>query len=164
MRSYRDLVRIQSYQRGLEALIHSIADITQIDNIMELSNAVLEQIKSVLNAENTHFLVKETEAFSLVQTDEHCWNISIGESCASFVEADNNKSEEPIAKLAQQCFQQKDHLIKPPYYCHYYRSARGTESTFVVKGLGELTPTSLKLVKLFSINIIVTIEKLLITQ
>ena len=165
LRSYRDLVRIQNYQRGLEALIDSIANVTQIDNILELSNAVLEQMKSVLNAENTHFLVKETEAYSLIESDRHQWNLAVADSSAVFLEDQQASPKDiEVSKIAKRCFAQKDHVIVPPYYCHYYRSKKGTEAAFVLKCLGDITPMSLRLIKLFSINIILTIENLVINK
>lgn len=165
LRSYRDLTRIQNYQHGLEALIGSINDITQIDSVMDLSNAVLQQIKSVLNTENTHFLIKDSAAFSMIKSNHSSWNLAIDESKASFVDdEDMLVNTQPIVRHAQQCFTDKKHVIAPPYYCFYYQSKRGTETAFVVKCLNDLNSMSHKLIKLFSINIILTIENLLIEK
>ncbi|GHE97345.1 DUF3369 domain-containing protein [Thalassotalea profundi] len=165
LRSYRDLIRIKNYQKGLEALIDSINNMTQIDSVIDLSNAVLQQIKSVLNTENTHFLIKDSAAFSMIRSNNNHWNLSINESKALFV--DDSKliqNTQPIVMHAQQCFANKTHVIAPPYYCFYYQSKRGTETAFVIKCLGDLNSMSHKLIKLFSINMILTIENLLIDK
>lgn len=165
LRSYRDLSRIQNYQQGLEALIESINDMTQIDSVMDLSNAVLQQIKSVLNTENTHFLIKDTAAFSMIKSKHSHWNLAINETKAAFIDdSDILQESQPIVIHAQQCFANKTHVIAPPYYCFYYQSKRGTETAFVIKCLSDLNSISHKLIKLFSINMIITIENLLIAK
>ena len=44
LRSYRDLMRIQAYQQGLEAVIQSISNLTQMDNVLDLSSGLISQI------------------------------------------------------------------------------------------------------------------------
>ena len=53
LRSYRDLTRIQTYQKGLEAVINAIANLTQIDEVLDLAQAVITQLGCVLNAEHS---------------------------------------------------------------------------------------------------------------
>lgn len=165
LRSYRDLTRIQNYQRGLERLISAINDMTQIDSVMELSNAVLQQVKTVLDAENAHFLIKDSAAFTMMKAKDNHWNFSINETQATFVdESTMLQSSQPIVEYAQQCFLEKKHIVAPPYYCFYYHSKRGTDSAFVFKCGSELSSLSHKLIKLFSINIVLTVENLLIEK
>lgn len=165
LRSYRDLVRIQNYKKGLEALIDSINNMTQIDDVLGLSSTVLNQIKNVLNAQNTHFWIKSTEALTITKTNTHSLNIAIEDTSASFIDEDKlNNSNSPLSSIAQQAFQSKETVIEHPYYCHYFQSLRGSETVFVIKCLEPLNNSSLRLIKLFSINSILTIENLLLRK
>ncbi|XQW85240.1 DUF3369 domain-containing protein [Thalassotalea piscium] len=165
LRAYRDLTRIQNHQRGLESLINSINNTTQMTSALALSNTILQQIKSVLDAEKTHFLIKDTAAFSMIKSHQSHWNIAINETKASFIsEQDIAQNSLPIIKQAQQCFITKQHVIEPPYYCFYSQSKRGTETAFVIKCSTALDSMSHKLIKLFSMNIILTIENLLVEK
>ncbi|WP_354625158.1 DUF3369 domain-containing protein [Psychromonas sp. MME2] len=165
LRSYRDLVRIQNYKKGLEALIDSINNMTQIDDVLGLSSTVLNQIKNVLNAQNTHFLIKSTEALTITQSNQYSFNISIEETMASFIDENRlTESKSPLSTIAQSAFKNKNTVIEHPYYCHYFQSQRGSETVFIIKCLDYLSESSLRLIKLFSINSILTIENLLLRQ
>lgn len=165
LRSYRDLVRIQNYKKGLEALIDSINNMTQIDDVLGLSGTVLNQIKNVLNAQNTHFWIKSTEALTITKTNTHSLNIAIEDTTASFIDEEKlSNSNSPLSRIAQKAFQSKETVIEHPYYCHYFQSLRGSETVFVIKCLEPLNSSSLRLIKLFSINSILTIENLLLRQ
>jgi len=165
LRSYRDLIRLQHYLKGLEAIIGSICNLTQIDDVLALSNAVLGQIKNVLNAESTQFLIKDSEAYSVVKAKNHTWNISMEENTAFFIDDnDISKSNSHLYTVIKSALEQQQSIIAPPYYCHYFQSLKGSENIFIIKHNNKLKQSSLRLIKLFSMNIALTIEHLLLKQ
>ncbi|MEW6991178.1 DUF3369 domain-containing protein [Colwelliaceae bacterium 6441] len=165
LRSYRDLIRIQNYQKGLEALIHSIVHLKEIEDVMELSSAILTQIKYVLNAENTHLIIKEPQAYAFTHSKTKAWNIAMDDTQAVFVDKKRLEAKDsPLVKIVHQAFSEKSSVISPPYFCHYYCSHKGTETVFTLKHQEKLNRMSLKLINLFSNNIALIIENLLLTQ
>ena len=46
------------YQKGLEAVINAITNLTQIDEILDLAQAVITQLGCVLNAEQAEFVIQ----------------------------------------------------------------------------------------------------------
>ncbi len=160
LRAYRDLVKIQHYQKGLETIIYSIADMNQMENVLDLAKGILTQLKGIFNSEHTQFLVVSTQGLA-EDSAEIKWNIIIDRNDAIFI--DNTYSVEPDSKLnefSKKILATKQHVFEKEMYGYYYCSRRNTESVFVLESVEKLSTTDEKLLKLFVNNLVITIENL----
>lgn len=165
LRSYRDLISIQNYQKGLVAIINSISHLKEIDDVMELASAILIQIKYVLNTESTHLMIKNSQAYSFIQAENNSWNIEMNDSNAGFIDDEKLETiDSPLVEIVRQAFAKKNTVVTPPYICHYYCSKKGTETVFTLKHREKLNRISLKLINLFANNVALFIESLLLRK
>jgi CheY-like chemotaxis protein len=163
LRSYRDLIRIQKYQKGLEAVINAIANLTQIDEVLDLAQAVITQLGCVLNAEQAEFVIQNTDIFSLTQSDSETWRIIIdAEKSVMLNKTDKLDKSNQYIELSNKALSIKQSLYEPPHYVNYYQSKRGTETIFLLKTEQKLTKESKKLLHAFSVQVVLTLENLLI--
>jgi CheY-like chemotaxis protein len=91
LRSYRDLARIQKYQQGLGRIIGAIANLSQINQVVELSQAVISQLNSVLGAQQNEFAIQGADIFALTQNHNDTWRIIINEQHSMLL--DKNKHQ-----------------------------------------------------------------------
>ncbi len=163
LRSYRDLSRIQSYQKGLEAVINAIANLSQIDEVLDLAQAVITQLASVLNADQAEFVIQNTDIFTLTQNGDKTWRIIIdAEKSVMLNEADKLDKPDQYTELTNKALNIKTSLYEPPHYVNYYQSTRGTETIFLLKTDQKLTKDSKKLLHAFSVQVVLTLENLLV--
>jgi len=163
LRSYRDLTRIQTYQKGLEAVINAIANLTQIDEVLDLAQAVITQLGCVLNAEQAEFVIQNTDIFSLTQSGNETWRIIIdAEKSVMLNKTDKLNKPSQYIDLFNEALSKKESIYQSPHYVNYYQSKRGTETIFLLKTEQKLTKESKKLLHAFSIQVVLTLENLLI--
>ena len=163
LRSYRDLTRIQTYQKGLEAVINAIANLTQIDEVLDLAQAVITQLGCVLNAEQAEFVIQNTDIFSLTQSGNETWRIIIdAEKSVMLNKTDKLNKPSQYIDLFNEALSKKESIYQPPHYVNYYQSKRGTETIFLLKTEQKLTKESKKLLHAFSVQVVLTLENLLI--
>lgn len=163
LRSYRDLIRIQKYQKGLEAVINAIANLTQIDEVLDLAQAVITQLGIVLNAEQAEFVIQNSDIFTLTQSKCETWRIIINaEKSIMLNKSDKLNKPKQYIELTNKALDKKQCFYEPPYFVNYYRSNRGTETIFLLKTEQKLTKESKKLLHVFSIQVVLTLENLLV--
>lgn len=163
LRSYRDLTRIKKYQKGLEAVINAITNLTQIDEILDLAQAVITQLGCVLNAEQAEFVIQNVDVFTLAKTESKTWRIIMDpEKSAILDESDKLNECHQFTDLSQRSLQQKESIYEPPYYVNYYQSQRSTETIFILKTNQQLSKEGKKLLHAFSIQVVLALENLLI--
>lgn len=163
LRSYRDVLRIQKYQKGLEAVINAIANLTQIDEVLTLAQAVMSQLSSVLCAEQAEFVIQGSDIFTLTKSVNKTCQIVIDEHQAKILTNGPISNETNLfIRLSEKALEQKQCISEPPYYINYYSSLRGTETIFILKSSQALNKDSEKLLHAFSVHVVLTLENLLL--
>ncbi|MBW8189926.1 DUF3369 domain-containing protein [Neiella marina] len=153
LRAYRDLVRMQRYQYGLEAVIRSIAQFNELDDFSTFTQSLMEQVGAVLNAYRSDLVIQPAEIVSLGhQQQTPRWNIKVDNGTT-----ESNSTQE----LAQQSLKSKQSIFQPPVHAYYHRSAQGTESVFVIQTSDTVEPEGERLLALFSQNVVLILERLL---
>ncbi len=160
LRAYRDLVKIQHYQKGLETIIYSLADLNQIQNVLDLAKGILTQLKGIFNGEHTQFLVVSTQGFT-EDSAEIKWNIVIDRNdTISIDNTDSAKDDNKLNLFSKKILSAKEHVFEKEMYGYYYCSRRDTESVFVLESVEKLSSIEEKLLKLFVNNLVITIENI----
>lgn len=152
LRSYRDLVRLNRYQKGLEAVLSAITRFNELIEFKDFAECLLEQVGSVMSAYHTEFLVKPSDVFAISQDQQTRWQL----------QADQNAQGPSTAhqQLADQAVKQKASISRPPLHAYYHCSDNGTESAFVIQTPEIMDEESEHLMELFSRNVVLIMEKL----
>jgi len=160
LRAYRDLVKTQQYQKSLETVIYSIANINQIENFTDLSRGISTQLRSIFNSENTHFTVAASQGFT-GDSKERKWNIIINNNDDICIDNTASKlTESKFDKFSQRIIAAKQHIFEDGMYGYYFCSIQGTQSVFVLESIENISSTTKRLLELFVHNLVITVEKL----
>jgi len=163
LRSYRDLLRIQNYQKGLEVVVSAITNLNQIDDVMSLSKSILTQISSIFNMGHAQFLVTGLQGYTKGITTTEQWDIVLESNDAYPVE--DSKSEHNAFKaISNQILLSKKNVSEENIYGYYYTSNKNTESAFILKTEQPLSNTAKKLLALYATNVVITMENLILTK
>lgn len=162
LRSYRDLVRIQHYQQGLEAIINAITNLTQIDEVLDLAKAIIGQLSHVLGADEAEFMVQGADIFALTQNENESCQILVNDHQSKVIKNAHELNEHgEFVQLTDRALADKKSFYEPPYYINYYCSQRGTETIFLLRTEEVLNKESQKLLNIFSIQFVLTLENLI---
>lgn len=149
LRSYRDLVRIQRFQLGLEALIESLRSMQTLENFSVLTSSLLLQMRSVLTAYDSAFVIK----LKAVEG-----NFTSDNSVKRFAGADKSNADRYTATI-QQCLDTKTDIQTNDFYAHY-SSVGAYESALLLVGTESVNKYSRRLIAMFSANVCVLLERL----
>tara|TARA_R110000737_G_C14617647_1_gene492271 strand:+ start:587 stop:1510 length:924 start_codon:yes stop_codon:yes gene_type:complete len=163
LRSYRDLLRIQNYQKGLEGVVSAITNLNQIDDVMTLSNGILTQISTIFNMDHAQFLVTGLQGYTKGISTTGKWDIVL----ESYEERSiNTEKIEYMAfkSISEQILLSKHNITEASIYGFYYTSNKQTESAFILKTEQPLSNSAIKLLELYATNVVITMENLIFTQ
>lgn len=159
LRSYRDIVNIQQYRNGLEAVINAMLSLAEMTNVEEFAGALLTQLAVVLNSNKTEFVIQDSETFALSVKDANSWELFTNRY---EVKLDNEADvDNDFKALAKQALANKQSVNQPPLYAHYYRSKTGSESVFILRNSQPLSDYNRHLLEIFSKNAIISLNHLI---
>lgn len=153
LRSYRDLVRIQQFQQGLEALIDSLLTMHTLESFEVITDSLLVQLRAVLSAYDSEFIIK-LNSIEGGYVHENAFR--------HFAPADNG-NEGKYKNIISNVLRGKTDVITDEYYAHY-NGSRGYESVLLLIGPKTVNKFSKRLIALFSANVSVILERLLSEQ
>ena len=159
LRSYRDIISIQRYRKGLTAIIEAMANLAEVDQVGEFASALLQQLAVVLNSSKTEFIMQDSEAFALAKQDAKRWHIMVNEEGVELLErGETSENNEDFVDIAERSLIAKQSLLEPPLYAHYFRSKKGVESVFVLRNSQRLSDFNQDLLQLFSQSAVLMLE------
>lgn len=161
LRSYRDINNLQRYRKGQKALIASMSSLAQIDRVNDFAGALMQQLSTVLNSNETEFIMQDSEAFALAKHKANRWHIMVNEEQTELLahgeRSDNNRD---FVEIAERALSTKQSLFEPPLYAHYYKSDKNLESVFILRNSQLLSDFNQHLLQLFSKNAVIMLEHL----
>lgn len=149
LRSYRDLVRIQQFQKGLEALVHSLLSMQTLESFNTLTSNLILQIRAVLSAYDSEFIIK------LKSIDGR---FTANDVVRQFSGTDQS-NQEGYQAVIKQCLKNKGDIKNDDFYAYYCASGM-YESVLLFVGAQEFNKFSYRLITLFTANVCVLLEKL----
>ena len=150
LRSYRDLVRIQRFQQGLEALVESLLLMQTLDSFDTLTGSLMLQLRAVLSAYDSEFFIKLKEIDGCFVSDD-------------FVKIFNpvdQSNQKQYNSIIQQCLTTKSNFENDNFYAHYVGNDT-YELVLLLVGAKHCNKYSRRLIELFSQHVCVLLEKLL---
>lgn len=159
LRAYRDITSIQRYQKGLTSLIDAMSKLAEADDVGDFASALMQQLAIVLNSSRTEFIMQDSEAFTLAKDDNKRWHIMVNEQETELSQDDETTANnQDFMAIAERALAEKDSLLEPPLYAHYYRSKTGLESVFILRNSQLLSDFNQHLLQLFSQNAVLMLE------
>jgi len=163
LRSYRDLVRIQNYQKGLEVVISAITNMNQMDDVINLSKGILSQIASIFNISHTQFLVTSLQGYTKGLATSEQWDIVLDTNTLHLIKEENNEVE-AFKSISDKILMTKSNVALENIYGYYYMSKKNTQSAFIIKTEQALPSTAEKLLALYAANVVITMENIITAQ
>jgi len=161
LRSYRDITNIQRYQKGLKAVIDAMVNLAEVEKVSDFAAALMQQLAIVLNSSHTEFIMQDSEAFTLAKNQANRWHMMVNEQGTELLEngqrSDNNQD---FVDIAERALSNKESILEPPLYAHYYCSKKGLESVFILRNSQLLSDFNQHLLQIFSQNAVLTLEHL----
>jgi len=165
LRAYRDICQLQKHREILEQVIESIANISQVGDLLNFAGAVLAQIKLVLNLSSTKMLVESHEAFAISQMEDRLNMFSTnGEDLKILQHSDINMLPNHERLLFENALKIKQNFHNDRYYVYYHHSERGYDTIFAFETKHILEKEEVDMIDLFLRNVLLSYENLLLVN
>lgn len=162
LRSYRDLVTIESNQRGLEKVIEATASVYEQRELQRFASAVLMQMTHLLQLRDDAVYLKAMPALiASTQEEQRLVVEAASGDYQAFIthEAENVLPADVVADL-REAIRKRGSLFKSDRYVLHYASSSGAQSVMYV-GLDQpLDLFQRELLELFCANVTVAFENL----
>jgi response regulator RpfG family c-di-GMP phosphodiesterase len=160
LRSYRDILIIDSSKKGLEKIIESSASIFEIQSMKKFASGVLTQLTSILNL-NKNAIYCQTSSFAATKNDGEYYILAatgdysecIGNNIKEIVTAD------VLSKL-EMAHREKKSIFFDNHFIVYFKTDVGTESMIYLEGFKDLNDLDKYLVEIFCTNVSIAFDNL----
>ncbi|MCP4324514.1 MAG: DUF3369 domain-containing protein [Psychromonas sp.] len=165
LRAYRDICQLQKHREILELVIESIANISQVGDLLNFAGAVLAQIKLVLNLSSTKMLVESHEAFAISQMEDRLNMFSSnGDELKIIQHSDISMLPNQERVLFENALKVKHNFHNDHYYVYYHHSERGYDTIFAFETNHALKKEEVDMIDLFLRNVLLSYENLLLVN
>ncbi len=166
LRSYRDLVAMETSKRALEKIIEASVTIFEIQSLRSFASGVLTQLIVLLDlwgeasdCETAGLLAvktEEEEAFCIYAGNGD-YQDRVGATLQDAIPAD-------IYQLVRQAVQAKSSLFLPGQLCAFFQSKRGAESILYIDSPAPVNDWDRRLIDVYCANVAIAFENLLLNK
>ena len=165
LRAYRDICQLQKHREILQQVIESIANISQVGDLLNFAGAVLAQIKLVLNLSSSTMLVESHEAFAISQMEDRLNMFSSNEDELKILQhSDISMLPENERALFKNALKIKQNFHNDRYYVYYHHSERGYDTILAFETNHTLAQEEIDMIDLFLKNVLLSYENLLLVN
>jgi len=164
IRSYRDMIALESNRHGLERVIQSSTEIYKSKNLTEFINGVLEQLVAVLyldqdSAYLTHgaMAVEGTDGESIVLAGTGKYSSHVGKIADDSLDKDDRW-------LISNTIEKKDCSTKGCKYAMYFSPKEGMDDVLLFSTAKELSENDLHLLRMFFNNVGIAYRNILLNK
>ncbi|MBF9016613.1 MULTISPECIES: DUF3369 domain-containing protein [unclassified Oceanispirochaeta] len=163
LRSYRDINSLKKQRSNIEQLVDSITSISTAKNLPEFASSLLKQIEGFTGTDRGQLLLEPTESFTVSKGRQKTRVLAMTpESINIYQEEDMQSLEGRIHDLINNSMINHQDIKEHPYYIHYQKTQRGNEIIMALKSREPLTEEDEKLLNLFSSNVSLSYENLML--
>ena len=162
LRAYRDIVTVeearkyqQIYRAGLERVINSTSDVFERRTLQQFFSGLLQQVMSLLQINKTSKLV-QVKALGAVYSENDYQVIAEINS--------TNKIDEDELKYLNKARDAGKSIYEDDVLVGYFPSQSGKVSLLYLKGVEELSEIDSKLLEIFSSNVSLAFDNLLLNK
>lgn len=163
LRSYRDINSLQAQRRNIEQLVQSITSISSAHDLPEFASCLLSQIEGFTGTEHGRLLLEPSGSYTISKDSQRTRVLAM---TPSNVEISQNEDltglESKVHNLISSSLKKHSDVKEYPYYIHYQKTQRENEIIMALKSRESLSPEDEKLLNLFSDNVSLSYENLML--
>lgn len=165
LRAYRDLMRIEHARLGLRRSVEAITRVGDSRSLRSFASAVLEQLNFLLGLEGEGVCAGRTAAYSAAAAHGHITVLAAtGGYSGLLVDQEIGSLPAEVHKAILHSMETRMEHHGARYFCGYYKTTGGSESVIYMQFANEITTDARELLGLFSSNVAITYEGLLIRE
>ena len=165
LRAYRDICLLQEHRKVLKQVIASITNVSEFSNLQKFAEAVLEQLKLVLNITNTKMLVNVESGFGISKMDRHLKIFSgQGSKVEVITRNDIEELQETDKQLFSKALDRKQSFQSDNYYVYYHKSENEHDTVFAFKASEAIDYQGIEMINLYLKNVMLSYENLLLNN
>lgn len=157
LRSYRDIVTIKNQRESLHQVVSSITKMNSAKDLSDFASAILDQIQLLIGCENGELLLENSESYAICKKGEKTKILAVSNNGENLID-DNLKM------IIDKSFKEHENYNKHPYFVHFFETLRKNEIVLSLKSKKEVTSEDSELLNLFSANVALTYENLLLGE
>ncbi|RLV59757.1 DUF3369 domain-containing protein [Parashewanella curva] len=165
LRAYRDICLLQQHRKVLKQVIATITNVCEFSNLRIFAEAVLEQLKLVLNITNTKMYIDVEDSFGISKMDSH---LKMFSGKASQVEVITRSNAEELNFKYKALFSKaltiKESFKEDNYYVYYHKSDNEHNTVFAFSASEEIDFQGIEMIDLYLKNVMLSYENLLLNN
>ncbi|MBM7072779.1 DUF3369 domain-containing protein [Shewanella sp. 202IG2-18] len=165
LRAYRDICLLQQHRKVLKQVISSITNVSEFSDLQKFAEAVLEQLRLVLNITNTKMFINVEEGFGISKIDR---NLKIFSGKGSKVEIITRNDIDELHSRDKQLFTQaltnKQSFQEDNYYVYYHKSENEHDTVFAFLASEVIDYQGIEMIDLYLKNVMLSYENLLLSN
>ncbi|MBL4665804.1 MAG: DUF3369 domain-containing protein [Sneathiella sp.] len=160
LRSYRDIIALETNKRGLERVINSSADIFALKNVRQFTEGVLSQLTSLLHLDSAAAYMK-ADGLALCK-DGECLKVmaGTGEYAALVGREAVAVLEKEILEDVQEAIRTRKNCYRGDRFTGFFSSENGTFNVLYLSGLKPMSELDKSLMEVFLKNIAIAYENI----
>lgn len=162
LRSYRDIMALETNKRGLERVIEATANVFEQRNMTQFTKGVMEQITSLLHLDEDAAYLTADGLAAAHEGDDFKMIAGIG-AYADAGDTGAVLSAEVLADL-NAAIHNGGNLYTDDRFTGYFKSSRGTENLVHMSGLGPVGELDRSLMEVFAKNVGIAFENIELHQ
>lgn len=168
LRSYRDISALQTQRQCVEQVVSSITKINSATDLPDFASAILTQISQFIGGQMGELLLDSTEAYAVSRSHEKTRILAFSGNSRKKDRVQSipnlNSIRDEVRNAIELGFQSHRDVYEPPYFVHYMMTQRRNEIVLTLKTGQDLSESDKKLLKLFSSNVTLTYENLILNE
>ncbi|MBI9098631.1 MAG: DUF3369 domain-containing protein [Spirochaetaceae bacterium] len=164
LRSYRDISFLQLQRKCIEQVVASITHINSTTDLPDFASALLNQIGHLTGIEEGRLILEPSETFA-VSRSEFKTRVLASSGKGHMVERNEIGVIDSEARaLIDESLNSHCDVYAHPYFVHYMQTQRNNEIVLALKSRYRLSEADEELLILFSSNVILTYENLILSE
>ncbi len=159
LRSYRDLLTIDSNRKGLKQIIDSSRDIFELRSLQTFTEGVLQQLTSLMHLDKSAVYC---HGLAARQEDGKFPIVAATGKFADLVGADIGSLDSKIQDDLTKTITTRENTFHEDCFVGYFKASSGTENLLYVSGVESMSETDKNLLDLFTRNVAIAHENILL--
>lgn len=163
LRAYRDLMRIEHARQGLRRSIEAISQVYDSQNLRSFASAVLEQVNFLLDLNAEGVCASRMSAYTACSAHGQIKVLAATQAFAGLmVDEEVHNLPQEVQDAITQSLREKTSRHGEHFYAGYFETRAGSESTIYMAFPEPIDTNARELLELFSRNVAVTYDGLLL--
>lgn len=164
LRSYRDLLTIESNRRGLEKIIEAATHICRLRSLRQLASGVLTQLVAILHLGDSA-LYCQTSGLALSNAGGSFRILAATGDYEPYVEVEKKEGlPEQVMRDVERATTERKSFAQDRRYVGYFRGEKGEETVIFLEGWRRLSDLDRRMIDVFCSNVQVAYENVLLNQ